>query len=228
MKSKRIFRWGLLFTFLFLLAGLIINDMQNVASADPGEKNIPTVVNGITTSTLGGLIDMLKANPDKGRVTFYSNSKWQSGMRSFSTFTGYKIDGNLYHEKKRNFVLLGDEGTELSGTDAAPGAVEELMYALGTCIIAAANANAALMGVNLTQLELDLESDVDLHGLFAVSPDVRPGILDLRAKITIAGDADRATLKKIAMLGYKYSPVSDSIRNGISVKPEVIVARAGY
>ncbi len=228
MKSKRIFRWGLLFTFLFLLAGLIINDMQNVASADPGEKNIPAVVNGITTSTLVGLVDMLKANPDKGRVTFYSNSKWQSGMRSFSTFTGYKIDGKLYHEKKRNFVLLGDEGTELSGTDAAPGAVEELMYALGTCIIAAANANAALMGVNLTQLELDLESDVDLHGLFALSPDVRPGILDLRAKITIAGDADRETLKKIAMLGYKYSPVSDSIRNGISVKPEVIVASAGY
>ncbi len=145
MKSKRIFRWGLLFTFLLLVAGLIINDMQNVASAVPGEKNIPTVVNGITISTLGGLIDMLKANPDKGRVTFYSNSKWQSGMRSFSTFTGYKIDGKMYHEKKRNFVLLGDEGTELSRTDAAPGAVEELMYALGTCIIAAANANAALI-----------------------------------------------------------------------------------
>ena len=44
------------------------------------------------------------------------------------------------------------------------------MYAMNTCVIAAANANAALMGVKLTQLEVALESDIDLHGLFALDP----------------------------------------------------------
>lgn len=180
-------------------------------------------VNGLDTLQLRGLIGALEANADAGRVTFFSNSRWQDGMRAFTTFTGYRIDGRMHHERERKFVLLGDEGVELSGTDAAPGAVEELMYALGTCIIAAANANAALMGVELTRLDVDLESDLDLHGLFALDPDVRPGVLDLRATITIAGDADAETLREIAMLGYRYSPVSESIRNGVPVEPNVVI-----
>jgi uncharacterized OsmC-like protein len=146
-------------------------------------------------------------------------------MRSFSGFSGYSIDGKMVHEKTRQFVLLGDESVELSGTDTAPGAVEELMYALATCVIAAANANAALMGVKLTRLDVDIESDLDLHGLFALDPNVRPGVTNMRMEITIAGDSDEETLKKIAMLGYQYSPVSDTTRNGVKFSPVVKVAK---
>lgn len=185
----------------------------------------PAVVNGLDTEQLGGLIKALQENEDAGRVTFFSRSEWQDGMRAFTTFSGYEIDGQMHHERTRQFTLLGDEGVELSGTDTAPGAVEELMYALGTCIIAAGNANAALRGIELTQFEVALESDIDLHGLFALDPEVRPGILDLRANITIAGDADDETLQEIAMLGYQYSPVSESIRNGVNVRPDVTIAR---
>jgi uncharacterized OsmC-like protein len=182
------------------------------------------VVNGLNTAQLSGLINALKENEDAGRVTFFSRSRWQDGMRAFTTFTGYEIDGELHHEETREFTLLGDEGVELSGTDTAPGAVEELMYALGTCIIAAGNANAALRGITLSRFDVELESDLDLHGLFALNPDVRAGILEMRSKITISGDADEEALREIAMLGFQYSPVSESIRNGITVKPDVTVA----
>ena len=198
---------------------------QQMAS---GESSDSMMVNGLDTKALGGLMGMLKEHPEGGRVTFMSDTKWQDGMRSLTSFAGYKIDGKMHHEMDRQFVLLGDEGMELSGTDAAPGAVEELMYAAGTCIVAAANANAALMGVKLNQLEVALESDLDLHGLFALDENVRPGIQELRAKIQIAGDADEETLRKIAMLGYNYSPVSDSVRNGVSAKPEVWSLNNGF
>lgn len=195
-------------------------------TAEPAEPAVtPEIVNGLNTTQLGGLIGALEENEDAGRVTFFSHSVWQDGMRAFTTFSGYEIDGEMHHQKTRQFTLLGDEGVELSGTDTAPGAVEELMYALGTCIIAAGNANAALRGIELTQFEVELESDLDLHGLFALDPDVRPGILDLRANITIAGDADDEALREVAMLGYQYSPVSESIRNGVNVRPEVTIAR---
>jgi len=157
------------------------------------------------------------------KVKFWMESHISKRNLWFSSFSGYEIDGKMHFEEGRNFVLLGDEVVELSGTDAAAGAVEELMYAMGTCIIAAGNANAALMGVKLTKFELDLESDIDLHGLFALDPEVRPGILELRAKITIAGDADDETLRKIANLGYTYSPVSNSLREGVNVVPEIVV-----
>ncbi len=99
------------------------------------------------------------------------------------------------------------------------------MYALSTCVIAAANANAVLMGVNLTQLDVNIESDLDLHGLFALDPNVRLGITNMRMQINIAGDAEEEVLKKIAMLGYQYSPVSDTTRNGIKFSPEITVVK---
>ena len=99
------------------------------------------------------------------------------------------------------------------------------MYALATCVIAAANANAALMGVKLTRLDVYIESDLHLHGLFASDPNVRPGITNMRMEITIAGDAEEEVLKKIAMLGYQYSPVSETTRNGIKFSPEITVAK---
>ncbi|HSC35135.1 MAG TPA: OsmC family protein [Thermodesulfobacteriota bacterium] len=193
--------------------------------AETDQAQTPVFVNGLNTTALNGLVDMLKKNPDKGRVTFYSKSRWQDGMRSFTGFTGYKIDGTMVHEKTREFVLLGDESVELSGTDAAPGAVEELMYAVATCVIAASNLNAASMGVKLTRIDVDIESDLDLHGAFALDPKVRPGLTELRMKITIAGDADEETLKKIATLGYEYSPVSETTRNGIKFTPVITVAK---
>lgn len=195
-------------------------EVENVESTQTG-----TVVNGLNTQTLSGLIDFLKKNPDKGRVTFYSKSRWQDGMRSFTGFRGYKVDGQMMHEKTREFVLLGDEATELGGTDTAPGAVEELMYAVSTCVIAAANMNAAVMGVKLDSIEVNIESDLDMHGLSGLDPNVRAGLTDLRMEITISGDADEETLKKIAMLGYTYSPVSETTRNGIKFTPVVKVVK---
>ena len=208
-----------------LLISLVFFGSLTLSRAETEEAPTSTVINGLDTAKLNGLIDHLKKNPDKGRVTFYSKARWQDGMRSFTGFRGYSIDGEMVHEKTREFVLLGDEASELSGTDAAPGAVEELMYAISTCVIAAANANAALMGVKLTRLDVNIESDIDLHGLFALDPEVRPGITNMRMEITIAGDADEAVLKKIAMLGYQYSPVSETTRNGIKFTPEITVTK---
>ena len=211
--------------FVIFLVGVVLLGGLSISYSESPQPPSNGIVNGLNTTALSSLIETLKKNPDKGRVTFYSQSRWQDGMRSFTSLAGYRIDGKMVHEKNRRFELLGDEGVELSGTDSAPGAVEELMYAIGTCIIAAANANAALMGVKLTHLEVKAESDLDLHGLFALDPKVRPGITSMRMDITIAGDADKETLKKIAMLGYQYSPVSETTQNGIKFTPVVHVVK---
>ena len=223
---KHAIRFTVGFTVLILGVLLLLYQPIFIDSANADDQVTTSVmINGLNTSSLSGLVDMLKKDSNTGRTTFYSNSWWQHGMRSFTSFSGYKIDGKMYHEKTRNFVLLGDEGVELSGTDAAPGAVEEMMYAMGTCVIAAGNANAAFMGVKLTRFEVALECDLDLHGLFALDEKVRPGIQNLRTKITIAGDADEETLIKIATLGFQYSPVSETVRNGVSAAatPEITV-----
>lgn len=185
-------------------------------------------VNGVQVKELRDLSTALKNNPKEGMATFFSSTKWQDGMKSATAIQGYMVDGQMKKQNERSFKLFGDEATEIGGTDSAPGAIEEMMYALGTCIVAAANANAALSGVTLTKLEVDLQSDIDMHGLLALDPKVRPGLLQLRTKITIAGNADEAALRKIATFGYNFSPVSDTVRNGVTnaAPPDIVVESA--
>ena len=220
MKRRGAIIAGLAGGVVLLLATILLYPPAPVSAK---VETTTGTINRLNADALGNLAQVLKESPDGGRVTFYSRSWWQDGMRSFTSFAGYKVDGKLLHQNSRRFVVLGDEGQELSGSDAAPGAIEELMYAMATCMIAAGNANAALMGVNLTRFEVELESDLDLHGLFAVNENVRPGIQKLRANFKIAGDADDETLRKIAMLGYRYSPVSETVRNGITFVPDITI-----
>ncbi len=186
-------------------------------------QQVPVVVNGLNTNALGDLIGMIRENPQGGRVTFSSRTLWQDGARSFTRFGGYNVDGDMLHQSERNFVVSGDEPVELSGTDTAPGPIEDLMFATASCIAATTNLNAALREVELTKLEVVLESDLDLHGMFDLNPEARPGIGEMRARITIAGVAEPATLRQIAQSGYDFSPVRDSVDKGVMVKPHIVI-----
>jgi uncharacterized OsmC-like protein len=183
-------------------------------------------MNGLDTTVLGGLVQALRGDPRAGRVTFATRSRWQDGARVLTRVAGYRIDGQPARQDERRFVLLSDEPTELSGTDAAPGPAEQLMHALASCIAATISANAAFQGVALDRLEVAVEGDIDLHGIFGLDGNVRPGFGELRASIGIAGDADAATLREIADRGLRSSPIRDSVRYGVPVRAEVKAATA--
>ncbi len=180
------------------------------------------VVNGLNTQVLGKFANQLKENPKIGNMTFRSKSNWQGGGRVATRISGYKIDGRLFHEGKREFIEHTDQPTEFTTADAAPAPIERLLQAVGSCIVATTNANAAFMGVELDKLEISLEGDIDLHGFFAINKNVRPGLSELRVRIEIDGDADADTLREIANRGFTYSPVRDSINNGTTITPEII------
>jgi uncharacterized OsmC-like protein len=187
-----------------------------------------TILNGLDTTALGGLVETLQANPRSGQVTFSSHSRWQDGARVLSRMAGYRIDGQRVHDDERRFVLLCDEPTELSGTDAAPAPAEQLMHALASCIAATTNANVAFMGVRLDRLDAMLEGDIDLHGIFGLDEKVRPGFSAIRAKVDIAGDADAATLREIAGRGLRSSPIRDSVENGVDIDATRSGGRHGF
>lgn len=183
-------------------------------------------MNGIDTQKLGALAEALKGNKAAGRVTFSTHSRWQDGARVLTKVEGFRVDGKPLHRDTRRFVLLGDEPAELSGTDAAAGPAEQLMHAVASCISATINANAAFMGVRLASLEVVLEGDIDLHGILALDPAVRPGFGELRARVAITGDADDAKLAEVAQRGLAYSPIRDSVERGVRLKPEIQARRA--
>jgi len=179
------------------------------------------VINGLNTQVLAKFANQLKENADIGRMTFISKSGWENSGRVVTRIGGYKIDGRLFHEGKREFTEYTDQPTEFTTDDSAPSPGERMLQAIGSCIAATTNANAAFMGVTLSKLEVVIEGDIDLHGFFAVDKNVRPGNSEIRARIEIDGDADAETLREIVNRGFTYSPVRDTINNGTTITPEI-------
>lgn len=188
------------------------------------EPAAPDRLNGFDIRTLGAAFEALKERRDGGRATFFSRSRWQDGAPGVTTrLAGYEFDGELLHGDAREHFVRCDEFVELGSTATAPAPGELLMAALGGCITATARAYAAFKGVRLTRCEVAVESDVDLHGMFGLAPNVRPGMSAIRTTIRIAGEGDDESLREIALLGYQFSPVRNSIGDGVPITPNVEV-----
>ena len=145
-----------------------------------------TVVNGIDTQALKGVIEQVSADPAKGMTSWHVTSRWQGGARIDHTMETVKIGGQSV---PRDFTLRTDEPLELCGTDEHANPQEYLMSAINACMMVGYSAVAALMGIKLTKLEVELRGDIDLRGFLGIEESVANGYEGLRQTVHIAGDA---------------------------------------
>jgi uncharacterized OsmC-like protein len=182
--------------------------------------------NGFDLPTLGGLVDLLHQHPEGGRATFTSRTRWENGTPGVSTrLAEYAIDGITHHEDDREHFLRTDEYVELGSTDTAPGPAEMMMAAMGSCIATTARAYAAVKGLDLAHIDVAVDGDLNMRGMFGLDATARPGLTELRVSITVEGGGDADALREVALLGYQFSPVTDCVQNGVPVKPQVNVIR---
>lgn len=201
--------------------------VQTRSDVGPGrDAAAADVLNGFDTATLGALFETLEQNPEGGHGTFSTRTRWRDGDDRVSTrMTGYEIDGDRFHHREREHVVETDELREIGSTDTASSPGELLLSAVGSCITATTRAYAASKGIRLTHVDVALEGDAKFHGMFGLDASVRPGMSQLRATIRVAGDADEEALREVALLGYQFSPVRETVHNGAPVTPEVEIAR---
>jgi uncharacterized OsmC-like protein len=179
------------------------------------------MTNGFNTTQLGRLVETLEASPGAGNVTFKCKTRWQDGARAFHHFSGYQIDGQSVHEDGRTFVVLSDEPSEFGVSDAAPSPAEQLIGALAGCVTATTNAYASLNGVEITDLKVDVDGDLNLQGMLALRDDVAIGFKNIRIKTSISGNASEEILQEMAELGYKYSPIRNTVSHNVPVELDI-------
>ncbi len=79
--------------------------------------------------------------------------------------------------------------------------------------------HAAVRGIRLEEVESELEGDLDLRGLFAISEKVRPGYQEIRVNFKVKTNLDNMeTLKELIRL----SPVYDVVSNGTRVIVQIV------
>jgi uncharacterized OsmC-like protein len=120
--------------------------------------------------------------------------------------------------------LTSDMSTSVGGGATAPTPAWLLRAALASCDASLVAMEAARDGVELTHLEVTVDSDSDFRGILGVDDSVDPGPLKLRVRIQLA--ASKATedqLRAIVERAESRSPVRDVVARGIPMTTEIVI-----
>jgi uncharacterized OsmC-like protein len=181
-----------------------------------------TVRNGIDVGALVATVDAIQGRPDLAQFTFRASTAWEDGMHSTARIGSFLHAGAEDESRTEAFELVGDEPPVLLGRNLGANAVELLLAALGFCYSVGYVANAAARGIEIEQMEYELEGDIDLRNFLGVSDEIRPGFTEIRAHARVkAPQASEAELQELCTYVQQTSPVLDVLANGVPVKTSI-------
>jgi uncharacterized OsmC-like protein len=77
--------------------------------------------------------------------------------------------------------------------------------------------HAAARGIQIKEVESSFEGDIDLHGFLNLDNKVRKGYEGIRVNFKIKAEVPDEQLTEVLKLGTTFSPVFDSLTNGVPV-----------
>jgi len=133
-------------------------------------------------------------------------------------------------EEGLRFRVEGPQGTVSSdmtkavgGDASAPSPAWLLRAALASCDATLVAMEAARDGIDLTGLEVSVESDSDFRGVLGVDDSVKPGPLAVRVRIQVtSSDATPDQLREIVRRAEMRSPVRDALARALPMATEIV------
>jgi uncharacterized OsmC-like protein len=180
------------------------------------ETTLSRRMNGVELDKLMTTVNAIKSEPELGASRFRVRNIWLGGNHNRSAVSGfYGARQEMTH--KQTFVMDADEPAILAGDDEGANPVEHLLHALASCLTTAMVAHAAVRGIEIEEMESELEGDLDLQGFLGLA-NVPKGYTSIRAKFRVKAKAeDVARIRELA----NFSPVFNTLTNGAKVEVEV-------
>src|SRR3990172_9426217 len=176
-------------------------------------------LNDVNVEKIKELDRMVRDNPALAKATFKVKAKWQRGTKALIEMGSIHVPalgGDLF-PRTRRFWILTDDPDVLGGVDGGPTAVETLLAALAGCVTSGIASNAAMFGVPIDSLDLELEAEADFRGLLGHDKSVRSGFSDIRYTVTIQSPAPEDKVRKCKETIDRKSPVRDTIANPVNI-----------
>lgn len=177
-------------------------------------------LNGVDVIALKEAIANIEANPAAGQTHWTVKSRWQGGTRTDHFVDGFDIGGQ---KVERQFQIQIDEPCELCGSNQFANPQEYLLAATNACMMVGYATVAAVMGVKLTKLELEITGDIDLRGFLDIDPTVARGYERLHYTVHLAGDGTPEQFEKMHEVVQRTSPNYYNIANPIELTSELVV-----
>ena len=148
----------------------------------------------------------------------------QRTYRNVATLT----EGTLCHVEDGKHNLIIDVGKALGGDDAGPTPVAVLRSAMTSCVAIGIKQWAARRNVDITHLEVVLETDIDARGQLGLRDDIAPGFEAIRLSIMVSSTAPQTLIQDIVEASLSYSPLIDVFANAkaISLHQSVVSTSA--
>ena len=181
------------------------------------EIAVSTKMNGVDVDRLFETINAIKQTPQLADFKFSLQNRWINSGLNRSTIKGFYGVGKE-NQHQAPFTLDSDEPTVLLGGGTAPSPVEYLLHALVACVTSALVYHAAAKGIQLQEVESKVQGEIDLHGFLGLDDNVRRGYKKIKITFRIKADVPDEQLEELCQLGPTYSPVFDSVTNGVPVE----------
>jgi len=175
------------------------------------------VVNGIDMDVLQGTIDAIQNDPDLAKCRFHVQNEWVDGDHNRTTISSF-YGAKQERPHARPFQLDCDEPDLLAGKDGGANPVEHLLNSLAGCVTTSMVAHAAARGIEIEELESQVEGDIDLRGFLGLDENVPKGFTNIRVKFKAKADVDNMErLRRLA----EFSPTFNTLTHGVPVDVSV-------
>ncbi len=128
------------------------------------------------------------------------------------------VHGVLAKAQARQFNFAIDEPGSLGGSDIA---LEYVLAALGACQEIVYAAYAAVQGLRLDAVRVDVKGPIDLRGLFGLKEGVAPGFREISYTTVIESPEDREDIEALVRTVEARCPVLDTLVNPVKVTGKV-------
>lgn len=171
--------------------------MASTVKSTPG-------INSVDIETVAGLANNIQESPEVASTVWKSTVSWDQGFRSLATVRDFE-------------PTPSDEPSALGGTDTAANPVEQLLSALGNCLVVGYAANATAAGIEIEDLTIDVEGDLDLHTFLGLNPEGNAGYDAIRVNVQLKSDATPEQLAEIHEKVVGTSPVGHTLGRSVPV-----------
>jgi uncharacterized OsmC-like protein len=146
----------------------------------------------------------------------------EAATGSDSAATAVREDGLRFRVDGPWASLTSDMAESVGGGASAPTPGWLLRAALAACDATLVAMEAARDGIELTDLEVSVESESDFRGVLGVDPSVHAGPLSVRVAIRLAAaDATDDQLRAIVERAESRSPVRDALAREVPMTTAV-------
>ena len=159
--------------------------------------------------SIGNAIGYLTEHPEESRYTDSPATAVIEGLKS-------RVEG------PNGASLVSDMPQGVGGGDSAPSPGWLLRAAIASCDATVIAMRAAQEGVELSNLEVTVDSESDDQGLLGMDDSVPAGPLSTRIRVKIAAEGVQPEkLREIVEWADHHSPVSDAVQRAVPTTVDI-------